>query len=40
MALPSASRIDFADMTAKKELTTKSEQRQTKPVEGSKREAE
>lgn len=38
MALPSASRIDFADMTAKKELARKSEQRQTGPVEESKQE--
>ena len=33
MALPSASRIDFADMTNKKELARKSEQQQTGPVE-------
>jgi len=39
MALPSASRIDFADITAKRELARKSEQRQTGPVEESKRES-
>jgi hypothetical protein len=38
MALPSASRIDFADMTAKKELARKGEQRQIRPIEESKRE--